>query len=475
MSSKKLTRRDFLRWAGVAAGSCGLAACAPKVVKETVVVEKSVEKVVTATPPPKAPGRKTIRWWDIYPDTDPKSIIFLEDVVPEFQKENPGWEIEYTRAPGAELVTKFITARMAGEPPDIFQVFTGRGSLYHAGYCMPLQDWLKDIGQWDDMIEGIKKVVTVGDDVIAYPSRCATKMWIYRKDFFEEAGIDHFPEDWDEYTDAVVKLTKRDANGNVTRAGSRLTPLSYDGWEEVAIRAMQNDAPEFDPADPITGASNLTSPGFAETFTWDLDAWRVHKVMPLEGLTMPPGTWPTVEGYTAMEYQAPWWVPNMVLRAPQSYDLIGIGPPLARHKGGKRVGLCNAGIQQAVYTESEVQEAALALLEVYSRKHHQIAINNSATADMKRIQYAFTCQASWNADLPWIQEEPLVRDTAYSEYLGAGQDVAYNHVGYMEMLLNVIKPYRDMALHGLMSDEEALGTMASEMDRITNRILKTGA
>ena len=52
MSSEKVTRRRFLKGLAVATGGAVLAGCAPKVVKETVVVEKSVEKVVTATPKP---------------------------------------------------------------------------------------------------------------------------------------------------------------------------------------------------------------------------------------------------------------------------------------------------------------------------------------------------------------------------------------------------------------------------------------
>ncbi|MCD6519263.1 MAG: hypothetical protein J7M05_05000 [Anaerolineae bacterium] len=45
--AKKIGRRDFLALTGLATAGTMLAACQPKVVKETVVVEKPVEKVVT--------------------------------------------------------------------------------------------------------------------------------------------------------------------------------------------------------------------------------------------------------------------------------------------------------------------------------------------------------------------------------------------------------------------------------------------
>ena len=45
----KLSRRSFLKKAAVAGAGLALAGCAPKVVKETVIVEKAVEKVVKET------------------------------------------------------------------------------------------------------------------------------------------------------------------------------------------------------------------------------------------------------------------------------------------------------------------------------------------------------------------------------------------------------------------------------------------
>ena len=45
----KLNRRDFLRMTAVAGVGGALAACAPQVVKETVIVEKPVEKIVEKT------------------------------------------------------------------------------------------------------------------------------------------------------------------------------------------------------------------------------------------------------------------------------------------------------------------------------------------------------------------------------------------------------------------------------------------
>ena len=134
----------------------------------------------------------------------------------------------------------------------------------------------------------------------------------------------------------------------------------------------------------------------------------------------------------------------MRLRKPENADLMGIGAPIvARNAGGERIGLANANHIISVYSESDVQEAALGLLEVYSRPSSQEALHNAIDAEGKFPQFFLTAFKSMNENLAWLQDEPLIRDTAFLEYAGSGRDVGYDHVGYREMAINIWSP-----LHG---------------------------
>ena len=104
----KLKRRDFLKAMTAATGGALLASCAPQVVKETVIVEKpvekvvketvvvekketvivekSVEKVITATPSPRTVLR--FQTW-----TDP-GLAAMEHMLGVFSEEHPGIEVE---------------------------------------------------------------------------------------------------------------------------------------------------------------------------------------------------------------------------------------------------------------------------------------------------------------------------------------------------------------------------------------------
>jgi len=484
MLDKKLTRRDLLKLAGATAGSAILSACTPAEPADPEVVEVEVtrevageaeEIVVTATPPAAAPGRKVLRWWDNYNGEHPIGQTVQNVVFEQFKQENPGWDVEFTFVTNTEVVPKLITSRMAGEPPDLWGNFAGRGSTAHAGYCLPLQDFVKDIGQWDDMIDGYKRICTVGDDLIGYPDLCGTKMYIYRKDFFEEAGLDpdNFPTNWDDLLDALIKTTQYDASGAITRSGWNLGGTA--DWEQIAVMGWQNGGSEFDQADLLAGKCTVAEPEFAEAFSWMLDLKRVHNVCPLEGMTLPPGTSALVEGFMAVDLQGPWAIPGMRLRDPEGAERLGIGAPIARKDGGERLGLANANHVISVYADSDVLDAALALLEVYSRPENLAATCTSIDPEGKNPQYFLSALQSVSPNLQWVQEEPLIGESAYLEYSGSGVDVAYDHIGYREMAINIWNPYMEMALFGMRSDQDALETMAAKADGITGRILSTGA
>ena len=92
MEGKRLTRRGFLRVAALGAASTALAACAPRVVKETVIVEKPVEKVVekVVTATPAAPEEMVLE----VRATQPEYENAEKQIWAIFEQEHPGVKIE---------------------------------------------------------------------------------------------------------------------------------------------------------------------------------------------------------------------------------------------------------------------------------------------------------------------------------------------------------------------------------------------
>ncbi len=155
MSFRKLSRRELLKGAGLAAVGTLLAACAPKtvekVVKETVPVEQTV--VVTEKETVIAPEHEkvTISWWSAF-TTDTCKKVFPE-VVKEFEDMYPYITVDFEISggpPGGGDFMQVLLARIAaGNPPDTATLwstpvqYAARGSLLAMDDFMAQAKWAR--------------------------------------------------------------------------------------------------------------------------------------------------------------------------------------------------------------------------------------------------------------------------------------------------------------------------------------------
>lgn len=113
----------------------------------------------------------------------------------------------------------------AGSPPDMFHV---EGmfikDLYKEGILYPLSDFQGGDDLANQFADRAREEATMTDKkVYALPIRSNSIEYFYNKDHFVEAGLNPEapPKTWDQFKDYAIKLTKKDAAGNVTR---------YGGW-----------------------------------------------------------------------------------------------------------------------------------------------------------------------------------------------------------------------------------------------------
>ncbi len=223
MSGKKnLSRRRFLELVGTAAAGSLLGACAsePEVVEKVVTqeVEKEVVKevVVTATPAAEAPAvitprkiRLAVGGWAEQGTRD-----ILEKT--EFTKQT-GIEVEIvlrTDTKETEL-TRLSSAVQADTTPydviDFEDELTT--SFAQAGYMLPLNDLVsKEV--WDDFDPSMRAYSDVWSthegELFRVIHNWEMPYWFYRKDWFEEKGVD-VPTTWEETKAMGEVFTDQDA------------------------------------------------------------------------------------------------------------------------------------------------------------------------------------------------------------------------------------------------------------------------
>ncbi|MBN1399217.1 MAG: extracellular solute-binding protein, partial [Anaerolineae bacterium] len=213
------TRRAFLK-AAAALSATALAACQPKVVEVTRVVEKEVEKVVKETVviegtpqvvekvvketvvvqvKPTVAEKVTIRFHE---GIRPADTGRAEQIFAQFAEENPGIEIKNEPLP-ENWPDKTLAMMAAGTAPDV-----------QRGYGDPMYAFVSR-NMFTDLQPAIERDLTQADidDFVkpqfdffsfgkpgkkfAMPMYCGTSAFLYNKGMFDEFGIAYPDNEWD--------------------------------------------------------------------------------------------------------------------------------------------------------------------------------------------------------------------------------------------------------------------------------------
>jgi multiple sugar transport system substrate-binding protein len=248
MSDRRLTRRDFLRVTGVAAGAAAVAACQPAapqvvevekpvVVEKEVVKEVPVEKIVekevikevrvevTAVPKAAPDVKPVIRWQTWGGDYQAAGRRTAE----MFQEDHPDIDlIVEPQGPGGKL-EKLMAAMVAGVSPDIFHYWgLWFAKLAQRGLLMDLQPWVDATMTQEDIDDQVPKGWDIFQRLSFVPGRMLAMpkyynfMWIwYNETLIEEEGLEPPDMNWttDDWAEAALKATKKNADGSVDRYG----------------------------------------------------------------------------------------------------------------------------------------------------------------------------------------------------------------------------------------------------------------
>ncbi|MFJ2088886.1 ABC transporter substrate-binding protein [Streptomyces sp. NPDC087901] len=132
----------------------------------------------------------------------------MEKVAAIWNKKNPDITVTVSKqAGGGEIVSKLITAKKAGNAPDLIQV------EYQALPTLVSNDVLADISKYakdaeSEFAEGTWAMTTLGTDALyAIPQDSGPLMFYYREDLFKEHGL-KVPATWDEFAETARAARK---------------------------------------------------------------------------------------------------------------------------------------------------------------------------------------------------------------------------------------------------------------------------
>nr|WP_246389216.1 extracellular solute-binding protein [Microvirga mediterraneensis] len=179
-----------------------------------------------------------IEYWQYVFDTRVKAMTQL---ITKFQEANPDIKVKQTTFPYADYQTKVAAAILAGQGPDVVQLFYGWTDNFISGKMIrPLRAEAFPAAEIERDFFPIVNAMKRGNDYYGLPTAVRSLALFYNKKAFKDAGLDpnNPPKNLEELVAAAEKTTKRDGSGNIVSAGLTLDMGGQDHqwWREVLIR-----------------------------------------------------------------------------------------------------------------------------------------------------------------------------------------------------------------------------------------------
>lgn len=211
-----------------------------------------------------AATKKEVVLWCVWKDTWPAGKAFKE-VIDKFNETHPEISIKRVVIPWREYDKKLMLAILGGNPPDVAIVdrFKFVGWIARKAF-LPLDGYFSSEINPSLFYKPALDECSFAGNIYGLPFEVDTRVLIYNKDHFREAGLDPDkpPRNWDELFEYAKKLTKRDSNGKLTQVG--FAPF-FNNTDDLYLYTLQNGG---DWVDESRRKLTLTSEKSVEAIRW---------------------------------------------------------------------------------------------------------------------------------------------------------------------------------------------------------------
>jgi sn-glycerol 3-phosphate transport system substrate-binding protein len=207
----------------------------------------------------------------------------IDGMVADFEKANPDAKIKaiYTGT-YQESITKAMTALKSGEPPNLAVLLsTDMFTLIDEDAILPwdqMATGAADKSWLGSFYPGFMENSQTGGKTWGIPFQRSTVVQYWNKAAFKETGLDPDwpPTSWAEMVEFGQKLTKRDANANVTQWGLQIPSSGFPYWLFQAL-TTENGAILMNEAG---NKVDFVNPAVVEALQFFVDLSRKDKIMP---------------------------------------------------------------------------------------------------------------------------------------------------------------------------------------------------
>jgi multiple sugar transport system substrate-binding protein len=288
----------------------------------------------------------------------------VSQLLPEFEKENPGIKVQVQQIPWSAAHEKLLTAYVGDATPDIAMLGnTWVPEFVALDALEPLDARVaasKELPR-SDYFDGIWNTNTVDNVTYGIPWYVDTRVIFYRSDLLADAGCPRMPETWATWRQCMMQLKSRMNEHQYPL----LIPITE--WPPIVILGLQAGSPILKDDGRFGGFSD---PQFMKAFDFYVGLFRDGLAPPFAGTEISNLYQEFERGNIAMYISGPWQIGEFTNRLPKTMQdkwmtaaLPGVDGPGVSLAGGASLSL---------FRGSRHKTEAWKLMEYLSRPDVQV-------------------------------------------------------------------------------------------------------
>jgi len=386
-----------------------------------------------------------VRLWHTY---SPHEENVARALLDEFEADNPNIKVTMEAVPYDQMQTHIMTAVAAGVAPDLVRMdiiwvpqYADIGALLEVDNYMAASGVSSSSFYPGPLSTCVWKGTTYG-----LPLDTNTRVLIYRKDLFQEAGVS-VPTTWDEFLAAAKALTK-DTNGDgvTDQWGFVIQDTATNTWQfgPFLWQAGGDVLNENKTQCIINNAAGVSALQFL------VDMIQVDKVAQDPYIVGGwPGQWGLIStGEAAMMHDGPWFKGILEGMDPTVLDKIGIAVMPAGVQQASVVG----GEDLVAFKQCKHPDAAWKVMQYMTSDHFQLGM--FPTGQIPTLKTA-------GAD-PALSNDPF-----WSVFMQQLETARARPVHPKETQMDeIIHRHLEAAFTGTENVQQALDAMAAEIDAL---------
>lgn len=153
----------------------------------------------------------------------PQRVERFEQIIEEFNAQHPDIEVDIQVQDWNTAYQRLTAAAAAGRQPDLMFVIPDFAmTVLNLELAEPVTELVQELDESYDFIDAALEPYQYNGEIWAVPLYGMEQVLWYRKDLFEEAGIEEAPRTWEELLTAAQTLTTDSRFGIALPAGRNL-------------------------------------------------------------------------------------------------------------------------------------------------------------------------------------------------------------------------------------------------------------